>query len=235
MTDVRMRMFALIALVAVALYMPAHVAAEPIQANRSRVVQVNLDQLPKVSQYLDINSSSQGYGKNACGLVAAAAAVGGDNWVPVVDLIAHAAGADYGQETGIQPSKYVAALQKVFGPTKVMAFNNSTLESVYDELAAGNIVIVDMKVNGTAQAPSAIPTNYAHFARVLGIDMNTQQIYIENTLHGKAYWTVSFAQFSYVWEYPETTASEIPDAKNAEPVTRWMVVLDSSLVNDGDF
>lgn len=57
----------------------------------------------------------------------------------------------------------------------------------------------------------AAPPNCAHFARVPGIDMRKQEIYIENTLYGAPYWTVPFQEFAPARENPETTASLIPD------------------------
>src|SRR5262245_26035203 len=72
-------------------------------ARAGRVVQVNLAEHPKVSQYTDINSSASGYGKNACGLVAAAGAVAPDNLKEGVELIARAAGTTYSPSMGIQP------------------------------------------------------------------------------------------------------------------------------------
>lgn len=216
-------------LVAVALIAPTYASTGP-KATRTRVVQVNLDQQPKISQYLDIDSTVYGYGKNACGLVAAAAAVGGENWTRLVGLIASAAGSDYQRYTGIQPSKYVAALKTVLGSDKVTEMDGGSLEQLYDELAAGNIVIVDIKVSMNTDTPSAAAPNYAHFARVLGIDVDRQELYIENTIDGAAYWTVPFADFSAAWTRPETTSSEVPDPQHAEEVTNWAVVLDGSLV-----
>lgn len=197
---------------------------------KQRVVQVNLATHAKISQYLDIGSSTQGYGKNACGLVAAAAAVGGDQWVDMVGLIARAAGSDYHADSGIQPSKYVVALQKVFGSTNVTALNATDIDTLYQELETGNIVIADFQVNETTQTPLALAPSYAHFARVLGIDKDREEIYIENTLRGSAYWTVSFDDFLAAWKYPETTSSRIPDPARAENVTNWAVVLDSALL-----
>ena len=190
-----------------------------------RVVQIDLTQLPKVSQYTEIDSSAQGFGPDACGLVAAAAAMGGKNWEPLVGKIAQVAGKDYGRHRGIQPSKYVAALQKVFGTENVTATNASTLGKLYQELQAGKIVIVDIKVNTTRVFPSADRPNYAHFARVLGIDVTKQEIYIENTLQGGSYWTASLKDFVKAWEQPETSASIVPDPEHAEAVTRWAVIL----------
>jgi hypothetical protein len=192
----------------------------------TRAVQVELSKQAKISQYTDIDSSDQGFGPEACGLVAAAAAVGGADWVPLVGVIAKAAGNNYGQHTGIQPSKYVAALQEVLGPENVRATNAITLGELYQELQAGKIVIVDIKVNRIRAFPSADPPNYAHFARVLGIDVAKQEIYIENTLQGGPYWTVSLADFVKAWEQPETSASIVPDPANAEAVTRWAVILE---------
>jgi hypothetical protein len=50
-------------------------------------------------------------------------------------------------------------------------------------------------------------------------------IYIENTLRGGAYWTVSLDAFAAAWEYPETSSTIVPSPRRAEPVTRWMVIL----------
>jgi hypothetical protein len=202
-----------------------------VTANKlsSRIVQVELPKYPKISQYTDIDSSARGFGPDACGLVAAAAAMGGADWVPLVGVIAKAAGKNYDQNTGIQPSKYVAALQKVFGTENVTATNASTLGELYQELQAGKIVIVDIKINTTRVFPSGDRPSYAHFARVLGMDVATQEIYIENTLQGGSYWTVSLEDFVQAWEQPETSASIVRDREHAEAVTRWAVILNPKL------
>lgn len=194
-------------------------------------MQVDLNTFQKISQYDDIDSSASGYGKNACGFVAAAAAVGGANWVELVDEIADAAGDAYANESGIQPTAYVRALEQVLGADNITELNESSLDEIYFELVNNNIVIVDVKVNSAKLVPSATTPNYAHFARVLGMDMSREEIYIENTLRGAAYWTVSFDDFTAAWTHPETTASLIPDPPNAEDVTFWAVVLDGSLLS----
>jgi len=200
-------------------------------ANRSgQITQVDLKTHRKVSQYTDINSFPAGYGKNACGLVAAAAALGGDNWVPLVADIARAAGDHYQPASGIQPSYFVAALGQTFGTSYVRARNGISLGDLYQELAAGNIVIVDVKLNDVQDAPSARPPNLAHFARVLGIDVNQRLIYLENTVRGDAYWTVSLNDFWGAWQQPETSASLILDPRHAEDVTRWAVVISGEQV-----
>ncbi len=188
-----------------------------------RIVQVDLTQHPKISQFTDIDSSATGYGKNACGLVAAAAALGGKDWQPLVSKIAQAAGKNYAGDTGIQPSPYTTALQAVFGASQVRASANSTLGEVYRELAAGQVVIVDIKVNALGTVPSVLSPNYAHFARVLGLDLDRQEIYLENTLVGDPYWAVPWQDFVAAWLRPETTASDILVPRAAEEVTRWMV------------
>ena len=43
------------------------------------------------------------------------------------------------------------------------------------------------------------------------MDAARQQVYIENTLQGGSYWTVSFGTFVRAWVLPETTASIVPD------------------------
>ncbi len=96
-----------------------------------RVVQVDLERRSKISQYTDIDSSPFGYGKNACSLVAAAAALGGEEWVSLVQRIAEAAGKNYGRVTGIQPSNYLAALQDVFGLENVTAKGRGSLGGLF--------------------------------------------------------------------------------------------------------
>ncbi len=200
-------------------------------ADRPRqFMQVDLNAHRKVSQYDDIDSSMASYGKNACGPVAAAAALGGDDWVPLVAVITKAAGDHYRPATGIQPSDYAAALQQVFGAANARSIDEGALGDLYRELADGNVVIVDVKVNDIRKAPSPQPPNLAHFARVLGIDVDRQVIYLENTLRGDAYWTISLSDFWGAWHRPETSASIVLDRRHAEDVTRWAVVISGELV-----
>jgi hypothetical protein len=195
-----------------------------------QITQVDLKTHRKVSQYFDIDSSPAGYGKNGCGLVAAAAALGGEDWVPLVADIAQAAGDHYQLASGIQPSNFVAALGQTFGATYVRALDRGSLGDLYRELAAGNIVIVDVKLNDARGVPSARPPNLAHFARVLGLDVDRQVIYLENTVGGDSYWTVTLTDFWATWQHPETSASLILDPRHAEDVTRWAVVISGELV-----
>jgi hypothetical protein len=195
-----------------------------------RLLQVDLAQHPKVSQFTDIDSSARGYGKNACGLVAAAAALGGREWTTLVEEIAQAAGKNYHRNKGIQPSKYEAALQSVFGAENVSAQDNGTLGDLYRALEAGRVVIVDIKVNAVKRIPSAARPHYAHFARVLGIDLDKEEVYLENTLAGDPYWTVPLADFVAAWLRPETTASMALASREAEDVTRWSVALNNPTV-----
>jgi hypothetical protein len=192
-----------------------------------RLLQVDLAQHPKISQFTDINSSAKGYGKNACGLVAAAAALGGKDWTTLLDQIAQAAGENYSRNKGIQPSKYIAALQTVLGAENVNAQDNGTLGDLYRALGDNRVVIVDIKVNAVKKVPSIMRPHYAHFTRVLGLDLDKAEIYLENTLAGDPYWTVPLADFVAAWLRPETTASIILAPREAENVTRWSVALNN--------
>ncbi len=196
------------------------------RARPSSLLQVDLATHRKVSQFTDIDASGAGFGRNACGLVAAAAALGGEDWTPLVGEIARAAGGAYHRYAGIQPSPYVAALQRVFGAERVWALDRSSLGALYGELEAGRVVIVDIKVNDRRAVPSVEPPNYAHFARVLGLDVGAEEIYIENSLRGDSYWTMSLTDFVDAWQRPETTSSIILDPRGVEDKTRWAVVVD---------
>jgi len=190
-----------------------------------RLVVVDLAAHPKVSQFTDIDASRLGYGRNACGLVAAAAALGGAEWTTLVDRIADAAEVSYRPSAGIQPTPYAAALQDVFGAERVAALDRGSLGALHQQLEAGRVVIADVKVNRRTGRPAGHGPSYAHFARVLGIDAEAGEVYLENTLYGAAYWTVPFETFMAAWQYPETTATMIPDPLAAEPVTRWAVAI----------
>ena len=193
----------------------------------ARVVQGDLDGHPKVSQFDDIDASPSGYGRVACGPIAAAVALGGDDWPALLAEIVATAGDDYGARTGIQPGPYAAALRRTFGWWDVKARDRTTLGVLYDALASDRIVIVDLKVNDDRVLPSDQPPNYAHFARVLGMDVREGEIYLDNTLHGPSYWTVSLEDFMAAWRLPETSASVVLDAEGAEGVDRWAVFVDA--------
>lgn len=197
-----------------------------------RALQIDPEEHVKVSQYTDIDSSASGYGLNACGLVAAAAATGAKDWGKLVDTIGAVAGENYHPNRGIQPTPYVKALRdaKIFGPENVTANDAWTLGEMYRELLAGHVVIIDFKVNFNTKQPSARAPNFAHFARVLGLDVSKQEIYIENTLRGAAYWSVPLQTFFEAWLRPETSASLILDPAHAENVTRWAVVIDRQVI-----
>ncbi len=100
---------------------------------------------------------------------------------------------------------------------------------MFNALVSNQIVIVDMKVQKGTEIPSSTPDNYAHFARVLGIDKvkNGGEIYIENTLSSTgSYWTLNLTTFeNEIWVHPETDVS-IP-APDAEDVTKWAVTIAS--------
>lgn len=200
-----------------------HVAREGAP---TRVIQVDLDAHPKVSQFDDIDASPSGYGRTACGPIAAAVALGGHDWPALLAEITAAAGDRYGVSTGIQPSPYAAALRRVFGRWAVRPIDRMTLGRLYYAVSSDAVVIVDIKVNDVTGLPSGEPPHYAHFARVLGIDLDEGRVYIDNTLHGPSYWTVDLETFVAAWRHPETSASLRLDPDHAEPVDRWAVLID---------
>lgn len=194
---------------------------------------MNLQTFKRRYQYDSAITSKRSLGNNTCGLVAASPPTG--DWLPYVQKFADAAGSDYTPRYGIQPSKYEQAVKTVLGPQNVTSFNNGSVDDIYDRLSAGKVVIVDIRVGSYRhtdpaknEAPTTSAPNYAHFARVLGVDYQTTEIYIENTLAGqdKGFWTVSFSDFYGVWQTPETSVSD--GVPGAEGVTNWGLVIDTS-------
>ena len=99
---------------------------------------------------------------------------------------------------------------------------------MFGSLNAGKVVIVDIQVGAYAtsgETPTTEHDNFAHFARVLGIDWQSEQIYIENTLSGAASWTVSLATFGDVWQYPEINVSPQPKDITPEGVNQWALTI----------
>ena len=193
-----------------------------------RAVQVDLAVHRKVSQYEPQIVAE--YGFNACGPVAAAAALWPENWIAAVGQIVTAGGDAYGPRTGIQPSPFAAALARVSSVAKVNEENDWSLCAMLDALNRGAVVIVDTQVgshqNARPEQPTTEPPDYAHFARVLGIDLVRGEVYVENTLRGEAaYWTLSLSAFWRVWQYPETEVSI--RAPIPEEVNQWAVVIDT--------
>ena len=184
-----------------------------------RVLQTSLADHAKVSQYSqDVVGR---YGFDACGLVAAADSYG--NSLEVMGWIRQAAAEAYGNLTGIQPTPYTKALKAEFGVDNVQAEGEWILGEMYQAMSNGDIVIADIKVKQPDEVPSAGGPNYSHFAKILGLDLDGERIYLENTLKGGPYWDISLREFWETWKYPETTVS-IKRA-GAEAVTRWAVIV----------
>ncbi len=172
------------------------------------------------------------YGYNACGPVAAAGAFGGAGWVSLVRVIIfNAPRGSYGRNTGIQPQPFTTALKATFGADQVSAKNDWTLGEMYEELQNGNVVIVDIQTGrydnpAAREFPTTRPPNYSHFARVLGMNLDAGQIYLENDLRpaGSSVWTVPLSTFWETWKFPEKDVSL--RVRGYDPTaTRWAVVI----------
>ena len=175
------------------------------------------------------------YGYNSCGLIAAAAAmVSGADLLSEMKIIYDNTEENehhtYGADTGIQPSPYAEALKRTYGNNRVAAHNKWNVGALFGSLNAGKVVIVDIQVCTYAtsgETPTTEHDNFAHFARVLGIDWQSEEIYLENTLSGAAFWTVSLTAFGDVWQSPETSVRpQLKDVKS-EGVTQWALTITS--------
>ena len=191
----------------------------------SIILQTTLNLLPKTTQYHKLVIEKAGV--NACGLVAAASA-SGEPFLDALYKLVDEAGGDYDGARGIQPTPFVAAMRKAFPHWVITKHDRWTLGDMFRSLQGGKKVIVDIKVMSGLEVPSpgnGIGNDYAHFAQVLGIDVMKEEIYIENTLRGSAYWTISLRTFWGAWTFPETTAGIIPAEVIPEAVNRWAVTM----------
>lgn len=210
-----------------------------------RVVQVNLASFQAVSQYhADIAGM---FGANGCGLIAPAQAVLAsstgladtpENRAALaqqmeairVKAVRPDGSSAYGPVTGIQPAELAQALMD--SGYRVSVHDQWNLKDMYRALADGEIVIVDIRINTQAERPGTAPDTLAHFTRVLGMDLDKQEIYLENTLtqNSSAYWTLSLTDFLLVWQHPETQATIKPSLVDpsiqVEDVTQWAMIIE---------
>ncbi len=218
-------------------------------------LQVDLARYHSFSQYTPAIASPQAgnFGQNACGLIAPAQAAvltanprragtpQGFNavYTLMTQIRAQAnrpgAAPAYQGATGIQPSALVQALRaSPIGDHYIITARNSwTLAEMYQALLDGRIVIVDILVRQQDEIPSTTPDTFAHYARVLGIDLVRQQITLDNTLgqqDGKSYWTLSLSDFMAAWDHPETLAtirpSQVDPSIKEENVNHWALVME---------
>jgi RHS repeat-associated protein len=172
------------------------------------------------------------YGSTACGIVAGSYA--GASIQKIGDA-AYRNG--YGPGIGIQPTNLENAYREVYSTNdtvRVLAGNDmgSVLTSMFNELNAGGIVIVDILIaisNTYGDHPLTILDNegtytsvVSHFARVLQIDFSNQTVTLDNTLgQNKDPWVVSFNDLAVSWYDPENRTN--PEQTNAEKVDFWAI------------
>lgn len=178
---------------------------------------VSLETYKPMYQYDPTIVEKDGY--NACGIVAGCAA--GASY----DEVSQAANSNgYEDEFGMQPSQAAATYQAVYGKNNVYVTSQWTIEGVYEALEAGKVVIVDILVsydNGSYK-PSSNGNTVAHFAQVIGVNWETGEVYVGNSLGG-TYWTLTFDQFYDVWFNPEKEAKY--EAPNSEKTDYWGVAI----------
>ena len=128
---------------------------------------------------------------------------------------------------GIQPSELMETAASVYGSANVTAMQNATFADIYENLLRGHIVVVDIMATGSGVSTiSGEGGSYAHFARVLGIDLDKSEIYLDNTSENdKSYWTVSEGNWLIASTNPEKSVARPAD--NAETVNQWLLIIDN--------
>lgn len=174
-----------------------------------------------------INGNKLGY--NACGIFALASSYISE-FGSMFSQIANAAVKNgYTADGGIQPSGLAQTARDVFGGQKVQEKNNFSIDGIREELFKGNCVVVDMLVKAGSEVPGVASSgekDFAHFARVVGVNDETKMLTIENTLNGGDSWTISYEAFMAIWDDPERRAKSGP--QNREEVHNWALVIDGS-------
>ena len=196
--------------------------------NYQSIYQVDIDTYQSTAQYDAFFYTP--CGGNACGL--AAPDVPLDIFQQLIDA-ANMNDSGYSEYLGIQPSKLVALYERVFGVENVTAYENLTMDQLFDLLLSSNQVIVDIMAN---EYGIGVSDTYAHFARVLGMDNTSHTIYIANTLYSSVnvnqtdfVWETSYDDFRNAWNNPENRAENQPRFGDynviPETVYFWAVVI----------
>lgn len=173
-------------------------------------------------------------GKTSCGLVAVSShwrTPAGPN-LNLLRWLKEASGSDYSAGNGMQPTPLYKATAKVFGAIHTRQYTHTTFKQLYDWLRQGRIVIVDLivrlqTINGSRyDSPGNEGTTGAHFARVLGVDLNNNQLYLESSLYPDSvrYWKISFQDYMDLSTNPENRATILPTGP-LETVTQWALTI----------
>ena len=202
----------------------------------AQVFQVDLHNYNKRNQY------EYPYGANNCGLMAVAQPANDDAYfMKIMGVLYEAAkenksdgktAADgyYSENTGMQPSILTNAAKKVFGSDMVAARDNQSIGDLRMYLEKGYIVIVDIQVGtyeNNGENPTTSGAGFAHFARVVAIDRDSVNIYVDNTLRGAEYWVISKDLFLTVWQYPEKyRPTDGVNKGKIEPISNWILLID---------
>jgi hypothetical protein len=118
---------------------------------------------------------------------------------------------------GIQPMVLFNAAGRQYGSENVSSYTNYSLGNIYEQVKAGNTVVVDMAINHKEGQNPTIATEggeYAHFARVLGVDLRRGLIYLSNSIKSDGLYPNNHVNFILTEnEYYE--ASRFPETRTA--------------------
>jgi hypothetical protein len=148
---------------------------------------------------------------------------------------------NYTLDGGIQPSDFVALMNKVFGGKiniTVINVNDSdaALKYLSMNLGEGKQVIVDYLTNqqiGVYPNSSDGPYPFSHFSRVVRYTYNQPNIVLAQTTNDDKTLTAKTTDFIASWKDPEYRAAEKTDhSDSGERIGYWMAVLS---VSDNNF
>jgi RHS repeat-associated protein len=136
---------------------------------------------------------------------------------------------------GVQPSVLENATKTYYGADRVYSKENAGLEDIYEEIRTGNQVITDFGVykdsSGYEHPAADRPSDTAHFARVLGVDLDKNTIYLTNSISPNfdnitypPYLSVSGEDYTASTSDPENKA---PHGKFSAdpPIYQWVLII----------
>lgn len=128
---------------------------------------------------------------------------------------------------GIQPSILSQSINNAFGTNTAREINGASLNDIYLSLLSKKTVVVDILATGAGPDYSTSnPNNFAHFAEVIGVDLDRGELYLDNSLmDGGDYWTITEKQFALLSEDPEHRAN-MQSSGQLDQVNQWILIVD---------
>jgi hypothetical protein len=128
-----------------------------------------------------------------------------------------------GNGGGLQPSELDKFASDYFGASNVSTNENWELSDLYRLVYFNHTAVVDIGIlNGNpAIADKTSGVDYAHFARIVSVNMTDGTITLADTIHGGTWNPIPWDKYINASSNPEVRGR----SPNAENVNQWLMII----------